>query len=62
MSVPFLERLIRLMADNGLTDLQLKDGDQRIILSRGGAFAGGRILLGANVQGRYNPKVKQSFR
>lgn len=41
MSVPFLERLIRLMADNGLTDLQLKDGDQRIILSRGGGFAGG---------------------
>ena len=28
----------------------------------GGAFAGGRILLGANVQGRYNPKEKLSLR
>jgi outer membrane receptor protein involved in Fe transport len=28
----------------------------------GGALAGGRVLIGANVQGRYNPKIKQSFR
>ena len=28
----------------------------------GGALAGGRVLLGANVQGRYNPKRKCSLR
>lgn len=28
----------------------------------GGALAGGRVLIGANVQGRYNPKIKSSFR
>ncbi|MEO5587322.1 MAG: TonB-dependent receptor plug domain-containing protein, partial [Novosphingobium sp.] len=28
----------------------------------GGALAGGRVLLGANIQGRYNPKKKQSRR
>jgi iron complex outermembrane receptor protein len=28
----------------------------------GGALGPGRVLLGANVQGRYNPKAKQSFR
>ncbi|ANK14107.1 TonB-dependent receptor plug domain-containing protein [Erythrobacter neustonensis] len=28
----------------------------------GGALAGGRVLLGANVQGRYNPKRKSSLR
>jgi outer membrane receptor protein involved in Fe transport len=28
----------------------------------GGALAGGRILLGANIQGRYNPKKKTSLR
>lgn len=28
----------------------------------GGAFAGGRLLLGANLQGRHNPKVKFSER
>lgn len=28
----------------------------------GGALAGGRVLLGANVQGRYNPKLKSSLR
>lgn len=28
----------------------------------GGALAGGRILLGANIQGRYNPKRKFSLR
>ncbi len=28
----------------------------------GGALAGGRVLLGANVQGRYNPKIKSSLR
>ena len=43
MNLPLLERLVRMMAENGLTDLQLKDGDQRIILSRGGGFAGGSM-------------------
>jgi iron complex outermembrane receptor protein len=28
----------------------------------GGDLAGGRVMLGANVQGRYNPKVKKSLR
>lgn len=28
----------------------------------GGALAGGRLLLGGNIQGRYNPKLKSSFR
>lgn len=28
----------------------------------GGALAGGRFLVGANVQGRYNPKIKSSLR
>ena len=28
----------------------------------GGALAGGRVLIGANVQGRYNPKIKTSQR
>lgn len=28
----------------------------------GGALAGGRVLIGANVQGRYNPKQKSSLR
>ncbi len=28
----------------------------------GGDFAGGRLLAGFNVQGRYNPKIKQSLR
>lgn len=28
----------------------------------GGELAGGRVLIGANVQGRYNPKVKSSLR
>ena len=28
----------------------------------GGALAGGRVLLGANVQGRHNPKLKSSLR
>ncbi|WP_086618938.1 TonB-dependent receptor plug domain-containing protein [Erythrobacter tepidarius] len=28
----------------------------------GGALAGGRVLIGANVQGRYNPKKKLSLR
>ena len=49
MSLPLLQRLVRLMAENGLTDLQLKDGDQRIILSRGGmgasAFSGGHMTI-----------------
>jgi iron complex outermembrane recepter protein len=28
----------------------------------GGALGPGRLLIGANIQGRYNPKIKQSFR
>lgn len=28
----------------------------------GGALGPGRVLFGANIQGRYNPKLKQSFR
>ena len=40
MSLPLLERLVRLMAENGLTNVELKDGDQRIILSRGGGGGG----------------------
>lgn len=28
----------------------------------GGALAGGRVLIGANIQGRYNPKEKTSLR
>ncbi|MFU7527630.1 TonB-dependent receptor plug domain-containing protein [Qipengyuania sp. ASV99] len=28
----------------------------------GGALAGGRVLIGANIQGRYNPKIKSSLR
>ena len=28
----------------------------------GGALAGGRLLLGGNIQGRYNPKLKYSLR
>lgn len=28
----------------------------------GGELAGGRVLLGANIQGRYNPKLKSSLR
>ncbi|MFN6933906.1 MAG: TonB-dependent receptor plug domain-containing protein [Tsuneonella sp.] len=28
----------------------------------GAPVAGGRLLIGANVQGRYNPKIKSSFR
>lgn len=28
----------------------------------GGALAGGRVLVGANIQGRYNPKIKSSLR
>ena len=28
----------------------------------GGALAGGRLLIGANIQGRYNPKIKSSLR
>lgn len=28
----------------------------------GGALAGGRVLIGANIQGRYNPKIKGSLR
>ena len=36
MSVPLLRQLVRLMSDNDLTSLELRDGEQRIALSRGG--------------------------
>ena len=40
MSLPLLERLVRLMAENELTNVELQDGEQRIILSRGGGGQG----------------------
>lgn len=44
----------------------LRFDDGNIVPSMGmyysGALAGGRVLLGANVQGRYNPKKKTSLR
>ena len=36
MNLPLLERLVRLMAENDVTDLELEDGVSRIMLSRGG--------------------------
>ena len=41
MSLPLIQRLVRLMNENGLTDLQLTDGDRGIVLSRGGVGMGG---------------------
>ena len=44
----------------------LRFDDDKLKPSLGGVFGGalgpGRILLGANLQGRYNPKIKQSLR
>ena len=44
--------------------LRFDDGEVKPSLGAvyGGEFAGGRILVGANLQGRYNPKVKGSLR
>jgi acetyl-CoA carboxylase biotin carboxyl carrier protein len=39
MDVGLLERLVDLMADRGVTNLDLQDGDRRIQLSRGPAVA-----------------------
>jgi iron complex outermembrane recepter protein len=44
----------------------LRFGDGNLVptagLYYGGALAGGRLLIGANIQGRYNPKKKTSLR
>lgn len=44
--------------------LRFDDGEIKPSLGAvyGGEFAGGRVLLGANLQGRYNPKEKFSLR
>jgi acetyl-CoA carboxylase biotin carboxyl carrier protein len=55
MNLPLLERLVRLMADNGLTDIQLKDGDQRIILSRAGMGSGMGGGMGTPMSGGMMP-------
>jgi acetyl-CoA carboxylase biotin carboxyl carrier protein len=36
MDLGLLEKLVKLMADNGLSTVELTDGDQRITLKRGG--------------------------
>ena len=36
MSLPRLEQLVRLMSENDMTFLELRDGEQRITLNRGG--------------------------
>lgn len=36
MSLPLLEQLVKLMSANELTNIELQDGPQRIVLSRGG--------------------------
>jgi acetyl-CoA carboxylase biotin carboxyl carrier protein len=36
MSLPLLEQLVKLMSANELTNIELQDGEQRIVLSRGG--------------------------
>lgn len=36
MDVALLEKLVKLMAENGLSAVELSDGDQRIMLKRGG--------------------------
>jgi len=36
MDVKLLEQLVKLMADNGLSTVELTDGDRRITLKRGG--------------------------
>lgn len=44
--------------------LRFDDGEAKpsLGLVYGGALGPGRLLIGANVQGRYNPKLKQSLR
>lgn len=41
MNLALLEQLVRLMADGGLTSLELEDRDQRIALSKGGGISTG---------------------
>ena len=36
MSLPLLEQLVKLMSANDLTNVELQDGQQRIVLNRGG--------------------------
>lgn len=57
LSLPLLERLVRLMDDNGLTDLQVEDGEQRVILSRSGM--GGAISGPASIGGNALPMPAQ---
>lgn len=38
MSLPLLEQLVRLMAENELANIELQDGEQRIVLHRGGGM------------------------
>jgi acetyl-CoA carboxylase biotin carboxyl carrier protein len=38
MDVRLLEKLVRLMSDNDLSVVDVRDGDKRVILKRGGAF------------------------
>ncbi|NML05994.1 TonB-dependent receptor [Sphingomonas sp. G-3-2-10] len=47
-----------------LGGLRFDDGELKpsVGLVYGGEFAGGRLLLGGNIQGRYNPKQKTSLR
>jgi acetyl-CoA carboxylase biotin carboxyl carrier protein len=39
MDVSLLERIVRLMASNDLNTVEVRDGDKRVILKRGAAFA-----------------------
>ncbi|MES2626849.1 MAG: TonB-dependent receptor [Pseudomonadota bacterium] len=47
-----------------LGGLRFDDGEYKESLAAvwGGEVGGGRLIVGANRQGRYNPKVKESFR
>lgn len=40
MDVELLERLVKLMASNDLSTVDLRDGDQRVVLKRGALAAG----------------------
>ena len=40
MDVELLERLVKLMASNDLSTVDLRDGDQRVVLKRGALVAG----------------------
>jgi len=41
MDVELLERLVRLMASHDLNTVDLRDGEQRVVLKRGALMAGG---------------------